>query len=332
MRLQSFPLFLYTALQQLSLTYSFSPSNLRQKHLGLTFVESKDDSLTILNMAGEKIGIFFGTSTGSTEEAAYLIAEEFGSNVAAGPFEIDEVVGSVASVFNSYDALIVGTPTWNTGADTERSGTGWDEVYYGEMEDLDIAGKKVAVFGLGDQISYSENYADASGELHDVFEKLGCNLLGYVSQEGYEHEASKAARGDKFCGLLLDAVNQEEMTAERVKKWVAQLKEEGILEGNTSGITSDNAVDQQISSPDVNENVQISDPFQVIAKLEKEKSELLRRLEEKELEENSKLFEDNLNDEGNEKNLYTPHHNPKTGRTMWTSLDGKSSYFTNNVP
>ena len=51
------------------------------------------------------------------------------------------------------------------GADTERSGTGWDEVYYGEMENLQIAGKKVAVFGLGDQISYSENYADASGEV-----------------------------------------------------------------------------------------------------------------------------------------------------------------------
>jgi flavodoxin len=31
--------------------------------------------------------------------------------------------------------------------------------------DLQIAGKKVAVFGLGDQISYSENYADASGEV-----------------------------------------------------------------------------------------------------------------------------------------------------------------------
>lgn len=31
--------------------------------------------------------------------------------------------------------------------------------------DLAIQGKKVAVFGLGDQISYGENYADASGEV-----------------------------------------------------------------------------------------------------------------------------------------------------------------------
>ena len=61
----------------------------------------------------------------------------------------------------------MGTPTWNTGADTERSGTGWDEIYYSEMQDLSnvVAGKKVAVFGLGDSVSYSENYADATGEV-----------------------------------------------------------------------------------------------------------------------------------------------------------------------
>jgi len=84
--------------------------------------------------------------------------------VAAGPFEIDEVQGSVADEFAKYDSLIVGTPTWNTGADMERSGTGWDEIYYSEMQELNIAGKKVAVFGLGDSVSYSENYADATGE------------------------------------------------------------------------------------------------------------------------------------------------------------------------
>ena len=31
--------------------------------------------------------------------------------------------------------------------------------------DLKLDGKNVAVFGLGDQISYAENYADASGEV-----------------------------------------------------------------------------------------------------------------------------------------------------------------------
>lgn len=79
------------------------------------------------------IGIFYGTSTGSTEEAANLIKEEFG-DVASEPIDIDEIKGSVAAKFALYDSLIVGTPTWNTGADTERSGTGWDEIYYSEMK------------------------------------------------------------------------------------------------------------------------------------------------------------------------------------------------------
>ena len=39
------------------------------------------------------IGIFFGTSTGSTQEAADLISAEFG-DVASEPIEIDEVQGS----------------------------------------------------------------------------------------------------------------------------------------------------------------------------------------------------------------------------------------------
>ena len=73
------------------------------------------------------------------------------------------------------------------------------------------------MFGLGDSVSYSENYGDATGELHDVFENLGCKMCGYTSPEGYLHEESKAIRGDSFCGLLLDAVNEEELTEERVK-------------------------------------------------------------------------------------------------------------------
>lgn len=79
------------------------------------------------------LGSLVGTSTGNTANVADMIAEEFGDD-AEGPFEIDDLQGSVAKTFAEYDALVVGTPTWNTGADTERSGTGWDEIYYGEMQ------------------------------------------------------------------------------------------------------------------------------------------------------------------------------------------------------
>jgi len=146
-----------TVLLASSVSVAFSPSpNIGRR-------TSSTSSPIVLS--GSKVGIFFGTSTGSTQEVADLISEEFGSDVASEPIEVDGIQGGVEKEFAKYDALCVGTPTWNTGADTERSGTGWDEIYYGEMEGLDIAGKKVAVFGLGDSVSYGENYADGAGEV-----------------------------------------------------------------------------------------------------------------------------------------------------------------------
>ena len=281
-----------------------------------------------------KIGLFFGTSTGSTEEAANLIASEFGSDVVEGPIEIDSLKGNVAAEFVKHDALIVGTPTWNTGADTERSGTGWDEIYYGEMQDLDISGKKVAVFGLGDSVSYSENYADASGELHDVFQNLGANMLGYTSQEGYEHDDSKAIRGDKFCGLLLDAVNQEDLTQERIKQWVAQLIDEGILEGGAA-IAPSTATPAAAAAEPERAFIQsstvngLSTDAGVIASLEQENA-MLRKM----LEENTVLLDETISAHGSGSAAggCTPHYNPKTQRTMWTSADGRKCYYTNTVP
>ena len=140
---------------------AFSPSS---PSFGRRSASLSPYSCSIIVLSGSKVGIFFGTSTGSTEEVAHLISEEFGEE-ASDPIEIDGVQGSVEKDFAKYDALVVGTPTWNTGADTERSGTGWDEIYYGEMEGLNISGKKVAVFGLGDSVSYGENYADGAGEV-----------------------------------------------------------------------------------------------------------------------------------------------------------------------
>ena len=78
-------------------------------------------SPTSLN--AEQVGIFFGTSTGSTEEAAQLLSDAFGPGVASEPIDIDGV-DDVAAEMGRYPALVCGTPTWNTGADTERSGTG----------------------------------------------------------------------------------------------------------------------------------------------------------------------------------------------------------------
>merc|ERR1719171_2658557 len=69
----------------------------------------------------------------------------------------------------AFDGIICGAPTWHTGADTERSGTAWDEFIYGDLANLDLSGKKVAIFGLGDQGGYGDNFCDAMDELVSCF-------------------------------------------------------------------------------------------------------------------------------------------------------------------
>ena len=190
------------------------------------------------------------------------------------------------------------------------------------MSDLALTGKKVAVFGLGDSVSYAENYADAAGELHDVFEKLGCKMFGYVSTEGYLHEDSKSIRGDKFCGLLLDMVNQEELTEERVENWVAQLQSEGFLDDDdSSSSTSSSSTSSRI----------MEDPVVVAASPIMADSPIMMNSQVtfgatiSTLEENSTLLYESIasHDTG-----FIPHTNPVTGRTMWTSADGTKCYVT----
>jgi flavodoxin I len=283
-------------------------------------------SSSSLDMA--QVGIFFGTSTGNTETAADLIYEAFGEDVAAEPIDVDELeAGKLSEVFGEYDALIVGTPTWNTGADTERSGTGWDELYYTKFPELksQLDGKKVAVFGLGDQISYAENYADATGELHDVFTSLGCTMMGAWSQEGYEHADSKSIRGDKFCGLLLDMVNQEELSEERVHKWVAQLKDEGILSGDASSSAVSASPETHVVNGHMTVPMDDSGAGQHLTQSEGENAKLREQLEE-----NSQMLDQSI--DAHAAGGFTPHTNHMSGKTMWISQDGRQSYMTVEAP
>jgi flavodoxin I len=56
--------------------------------------------------------------------------------------------------------------------------------------------------------------------------ELGGTTVGFWSTDGYEHSDSKAIKNGKFVGLAIDEDNQSELTDERIKKWVAQIKPE----------------------------------------------------------------------------------------------------------
>ena len=167
------------------------------------------------------VGIYFATTTGKTEDIAERLHGMLsGADAPKDLADVDDV-----NEFTSLDGIICGIPTWNTGADSERSGTAWDSM----LEDigaLSLSGKKVAIFGLGDSSTYTENFCDAMEELHSYFVKAGATMVGYVNKSDYRFEESKSVIGDSFCGLPLDEDSESNMTDNRLNNWSNQLKSE----------------------------------------------------------------------------------------------------------
>ena len=180
------------------------------------------------SMALNAVGLLFSTSTGNTETVGGHIqkaAEAAGIDIA----ELTEIGDASDDAIQGFDGLIVGAPTWHTGADEERSGTTWDDWLYKTLPGLNLDGKKVAVFGVGDQFSYGDNFCDAAGELYDQFKAAGCTMVGSVSTDGYEHSESKAEVDGKFVGMMFDEDNEYDKSENRAKTWIEQLKSEGMF-------------------------------------------------------------------------------------------------------
>lgn len=165
-----------------------------------------------------KIGLFYGTQTGNTQTAAEQIQKALGGSAVV---DLIDIAGADVDDFGKYSYIIIGCPTWNIG---ELQGD-W-QGFYDELEAIDFSGKKVAYFGCGDQVGYADNFQDAIGILEEMISSLGGKTVGYWPTEGYEFNASKALRGDKFVGLALDEDNQPELTAKRIQAWTQQLKTE----------------------------------------------------------------------------------------------------------
>ncbi len=165
-----------------------------------------------------QIGLFVGSTTGKTEEAAETVQKEFGGEDVVTILNVADIE---ASELENYDKIIIACPTWDIG----ELQSDWQGIF-DDLDDLDFKGKKVAYFGTGDQIGYADNFQDALGILEEKISGLGGTTVGHWPTDGYEHEASLAVKNGKFVGLALDEDNQPEMSGDRIKKWVAQLKTE----------------------------------------------------------------------------------------------------------
>ncbi|MCK9472882.1 flavodoxin [Sulfurimonas sp.] len=161
-----------------------------------------------------KIGLFYASSTGNTESVAKKIKEM----MRGVQIDLIDVSHCSADAMNQYDFIIIGASTWG-GGDLQDD---WDS-YFVNLEKTDFSTKTVALFGLGDQEEYNDNYLDAMGTIYEQIVKNGAKVVGSWPTDGYEHDESTAIRDGEFVGLALDEDNQEELTDGRLTKWIAQI-------------------------------------------------------------------------------------------------------------
>lgn len=170
----------------------------------------------------DKIAILFGPTGGNTEKAANMVARAFGEDKAV-LIPVKNVQESDIMAFSRiiFGGPTVGTHTWSD----PNQKNDWD-VFLTRLYKMDLQGKSCAVFGLGDQVSYSFKFVDDVGTIADHVIQAGGKLVGSVDPEGYTFDESKAFRNGKFLGLPLDEDNEPELTQGRINKWVELLKTE----------------------------------------------------------------------------------------------------------
>jgi flavodoxin I len=170
----------------------------------------------------EKIAIFFGPLNGSVHRVAKLIASKI------GPEKIDliHIADASATDLNKYSKIIFGIST--IGKDTWQQkfdNVDWSK-FFPVVSSFDFTGKKVAIFGLGDHITYAYHFVDAIGLLAKTIKALGGEIFGKVSTEGYTFQDSDAIVEGQFVGLPVDEDFEPELTEERVTAWVNSLLKE----------------------------------------------------------------------------------------------------------
>ena len=167
----------------------------------------------------QEIGLFYGSTTGMTEDIAYQI-----QTIAQESYGLDITPINIIDLDDPNDMflhkrLILGIPTWNYGEYQDD----W-EMILDKIAGANLNGHTIAMFGLGDQVGYPEFFLDALGMLAKQLQSQGATLIGQWSAEGYKFQASKALLPNgHFIGLGIDEDSEPEKSEERLKAWLAQV-------------------------------------------------------------------------------------------------------------
>ena len=166
--------------------------------------------------SSEKIGVFYGSNTGNSEAICDRIQETLGEEI----IDLFNVSDTDPNKILEYNHIIISCPTWYDGELQED----WIE-FLPKIAALDLNGKKIVMFGMGDQEGYADYFLDALGIIAEDLIKAGAKIEGEWPAEGYDFNKSLGLKpdGKHFYGLGLDEENQSELHDARLEKWLEML-------------------------------------------------------------------------------------------------------------
>ena len=173
-----------------------------------------------------KIGLFFGTETGTTRLVAKKLHKKLGEDICDKPLNVNRIA---PADMLKYDALILGTPSYGEGNIPGKGASGcfepnWEEFLAQFDGPPDLRGKRVAFFGLGAQERYPERFCGSLLALYTVFKGWGAEIVGEWPVDGYTFAHSPAALEGRFVGLVIDQRTQSLFTDARIDAWLARIK------------------------------------------------------------------------------------------------------------
>jgi flavodoxin I len=161
-----------------------------------------------------KVGIFYGSTLGNTRKIAERIGAAFGADHA----QVINIENASIGHLESFENLVLGTSTWGVGEMQED----W-ETFARQLHKIDLSAKKIALFGVGDQVEWSDSFVNGMGMLHHKLADKA-TIVGFTSVQGYNFDISLALKNGQFVGLAIDEVNQSALTDERISQWVEALQ------------------------------------------------------------------------------------------------------------
>lgn len=165
--------------------------------------------------------LYYGTMTGNTTSVAEAIQASL-SDLVDEVKCIDKVK---ADDFRENNFFVLGGSTWGDGELTDD----WVD-FLPQLDTIDFTGKTVALFAVGDQVGYTYNFVSAMKILFDKLTERGATIIARrVSVEGFDFSHSESVVDGAFVGLVVDEMNEPELTEQRIATWTATVRNEAAV-------------------------------------------------------------------------------------------------------